>query len=671
MNRIQAKWLFLLLAIAVSLIFVQPSAYADAYLSAAPAALSWAPNPESDVQGYEIFRSNSSDGSYVRISSEIIPETSWQDWNISAGNTYYYKLCAVDTSGNSSPLSTPSEAVIVSNGDYDDDGFSDSFEQAMGSSPYDGASRPIAAVLVLNPEHSLFRVGATRAFSVLGVFETLAGEVVERDMTCSVEYHSNPPGIVSVNACGAAVCQAEGTADVWAWQVVNGQTLAASNQATIIVDGSPPYVNQFENQPYNGQGINEDINGNGLLDPGENIDGDAVLDNDAGPTPRVPVDSGILMRVADAAVGENIGIDQQSIQLLVNGTVVPVKVRPVVPGDFHELDIVWNNALGFAYNEVVIAELSLSDIAGNALYFRESFKVESAEQHGWAVEHRPNQTLADTGDGRCEITITPLPDSINDEALGSAKLIFNCNEPVQPRFGPVDELPPVDIAAPSGIPISIEPVALFDSPITVVLPTPDANPSDSDGDGVLDAGLEEYSIYQYMGNPSVQWREASETSGWVLDGSRIDLYNSVAPAIRLLVSRSSGIQAAKPSVPLPPVADVKINGQDGPLTLTTNDPASVTVAFNPVEGFGQVVDWWLIADTPKGRYFYRNDKRKWVERLHASGQARIAETPPTEMFGGLPPFGPGDYSICFGVDKDADGRPDLDWQDTVDVHVRN
>ncbi len=643
---------------------------ADVFLQAPPVQLTWVQGIESDIQGYEVYRAASSAGPYTKVSSDLVAGVSWQDWNVSAGYTYCYTVRAVDSVGNRSNPSAPSEAAVISTGDFDSDGFTDEFESTVGSNPLDPSSFPAAEELTLIPDKALLSIGSTASFAVRGLFRTQSGEALEYDMTCRVKYQSSPGGIVTVDPCGGIVGEGQGTTSVWVSQVKDSQTITESNRATMTVDGLSPYVNTYETQPYDSQGIHEDTNGNGRLDAGEDLDADGVLDQDTGQTSRVANDSGIIIRVADNPIGDNIGINEQSIQLLLNGVSVPVKVWPVRAGDLHEVDIAWTNQQPFSYGQIIIAELTLSDAAGNEMYYRESFQAETESQHQWALEHRPLATTRTLGNGMCETTITPLPDSVNDEPLAGTKLVYNCDEPVQPRFGPVDELPPVDIAAPANVPVEVEPIALFDGPVTLAVPMPEATLRDADGDGVPDSGLEDYLLYQFSAHPSVQWREISEAAGWTVEGWRLNQYDSTPASIQVQVLRSSGIQPASNEVASPPTPDIKINGTDGPLTVAPNTPVSIVINLNPGAHAGLFADWWIVAETRKGRYYYRCDKHRWQTRVRPSAQMPLTVITSEEIFAGTPPFGSGSYTVYFAVDANADGKPDLDWKDAVDVNVK-
>jgi len=70
----------------------------------------WSANSESDLAGYNIYRSTTSGSGYVKINSSIIAKTSSPQYvdNISGSveTTYYYVVTAVDTSGNESSYSS-------------------------------------------------------------------------------------------------------------------------------------------------------------------------------------------------------------------------------------------------------------------------------------------------------------------------------------------------------------------------------------------------------------------------------------------------------------------------------------------------------------------------------------------------------------------------------------
>lgn len=63
----------------------------------------WEDIPEAD--SYRVYRSTSENGSYAEIAR--VPGTSYDNGGLTAGKTYYYKLCAVYADGTESELSEP------------------------------------------------------------------------------------------------------------------------------------------------------------------------------------------------------------------------------------------------------------------------------------------------------------------------------------------------------------------------------------------------------------------------------------------------------------------------------------------------------------------------------------------------------------------------------------
>lgn len=64
--------------------------------------LSWSGLNEPNLLGYHIFRRAASQTSYTRITAQPVTSPSFLDRNLSAGETYFYKVTAVNTDGCSS-----------------------------------------------------------------------------------------------------------------------------------------------------------------------------------------------------------------------------------------------------------------------------------------------------------------------------------------------------------------------------------------------------------------------------------------------------------------------------------------------------------------------------------------------------------------------------------------
>ncbi len=119
---------------------------------------------------------------------------------------------------------------------------------------------------------------------------------------------------------------------------------------------------------------------------------------------------------------------------------------------------------------------------------------------------------------------------------------------------------------------------------------------------------------------------------------------------------------------LPPfIPDVKANGSDGPITITTNDTLSVTVELDAEEDAD--ADWWVVADTPFGWYYY-NLLSGWLPGLVVTYQGPLFVLSPYEVLNtSILPIGT--YTFYFGVDMLMNGIIDMSqmYYDSVEVTI--
>jgi len=81
---------------------------APAGLEITQSILTWEPNPELDIAGYRVFRSDRPDGGFKAVTDQPIPTTIYTDASYEPGA--YYRVSAVDESENESPMSAPLRA---------------------------------------------------------------------------------------------------------------------------------------------------------------------------------------------------------------------------------------------------------------------------------------------------------------------------------------------------------------------------------------------------------------------------------------------------------------------------------------------------------------------------------------------------------------------------------
>jgi sucrose-6-phosphate hydrolase SacC (GH32 family) len=118
-----------------------------------------------------------------------------------------------------------------------------------------------------------------------------------------------------------------------------------------------------------------------------------------------------------------------------------------------------------------------------------------------------------------------------------------------------------------------------------------------------------------------------------------------------------------------PVPDIKSNGSDGPVTISTLDPLSVKIELDPGNYPGVQADWWVLANTPVG-FYYKNLSFGWQPGLFVTHQGPLFNlTPPLEVLNasGLPI---GNYTFYFAVDGNMNGILDGPlFYDSVEVSI--
>ena len=73
--------------------------------------LTWAPNTESDLAGYNVYR-HVGGAIPQKINSELVKTPSFRDTNVAAGNTLYYSVSAIDLRGNESGRSEEAHETV-------------------------------------------------------------------------------------------------------------------------------------------------------------------------------------------------------------------------------------------------------------------------------------------------------------------------------------------------------------------------------------------------------------------------------------------------------------------------------------------------------------------------------------------------------------------------------
>lgn len=136
-------------------------------------------------------------------------------------------------------------------------------------------------------------------------------------------------------------------------------------------------------------------------------------------------------------------------------------------------------------------------------------------------------------------------------------------------------------------------------------------------------------------------------------------------------SRSGSAYAFSLDYPLP---DMRVNGENGPLTLSPSDDITLTVALDPRSYDGQPADWWIFVE--------RNAVSTWWAEYRQGLKPKWTKTATPIRFAGATlrtvngytVLGPrtlpvGDWIFGFAVDGNKNGQYDASFLDKVMVTV--
>jgi len=102
LHMIQSAWRLVLVLLTAVLL---PGCSSQA----APIVIQWSTETEVNTAGFNVFRSDSRDGQYVQINTQLVPSSpdpllggryAYTDTQVEAGKTYFYKLEELESTGN-------------------------------------------------------------------------------------------------------------------------------------------------------------------------------------------------------------------------------------------------------------------------------------------------------------------------------------------------------------------------------------------------------------------------------------------------------------------------------------------------------------------------------------------------------------------------------------------
>jgi hypothetical protein len=95
----------------------EPTKSATATVTITPATqhivdLNWNGSTSTNISGYNVYRGMTSAGPYAKINAGLVASTLYTDSSVVSGQTYYYTVTAVDSSGAESGYSSQTQAVV-------------------------------------------------------------------------------------------------------------------------------------------------------------------------------------------------------------------------------------------------------------------------------------------------------------------------------------------------------------------------------------------------------------------------------------------------------------------------------------------------------------------------------------------------------------------------------
>ena len=75
-------------------------------------SLSWVASISPNIAGYNVYRSASASGPFVKVNTSLVTAVTYIDAAVRAGQTFYYVATAVDTNGQESVFSTQAMVTV-------------------------------------------------------------------------------------------------------------------------------------------------------------------------------------------------------------------------------------------------------------------------------------------------------------------------------------------------------------------------------------------------------------------------------------------------------------------------------------------------------------------------------------------------------------------------------
>jgi photosystem II stability/assembly factor-like uncharacterized protein len=165
-----------------------------------------------------------------------------------------------------------------------------------------------------------------------------------------------------------------------------------------------------------------------------------------------------------------------------------------------------------------------------------------------------------------------------------------------------------------------------------------------------------------MGSTQMTAAFSPTVSGALTDPITVVSNDPLSPAFDLPVTGAGMVRVA-------PVPDIKVNGSNGPLTITYGTAVNPTVSVSAGDYFGMQAEFYVSASSAFGTYWYVMG-RGWVK----SATPLVARTCPivniTSLSLGSGTFPRGNYTLQFSIDTAVDGAFSPQYSDTVSFTIK-
>ena len=130
-------------------------------------------------------------------------------------------------------------------------------------------------------------------------------------------------------------------------------------------------------------------------------------------------------------------------------------------------------------------------------------------------------------------------------------------------------------------------------------------------------------------------------------GALVDEFDDVEESIETNNDRSNEIWIGAE----PPVLDIKIDGEDGPLTIPATQVVKMTIDLDPNDWEGVSMDWWVVAEKHTGDVYswVYSIPWHWTSGVHRAHAGPLFAVKQYVLHEGTIPLGK--FNIFFAVDE--------------------